>query len=71
MSDQDQHCTGLREQKRRDDRRWRLVKCALHESKLSDTARLVAIGAIVNSRDPLSSQDIERTRELAERFGWE
>lgn len=53
-------------------RRWDLVEKALTTSDLkSDGQRLVAIGAIVNSRKPHTDKDVQRTRELAALYGWE
>jgi hypothetical protein len=54
-----------------DEERWRLVKRALQEPKLTATGKLVAVGAIAYSRDPHSEADQQRTRELAVKFGWD
>lgn len=54
-----------------DENRWRLVEEALDTPDLkTDLARLSAIGAIVQSRKPLTAADIARTQALAEQFGW-
>lgn len=55
---------------KRDADRWRLVKACVDEYRLSDAAKLIAIQCIVNSREPYSERDIQRTRELAEQLGW-
>ena len=53
-----------------DAERWRLVKRALDEPRLPSLGKLAAIGAIACARDPVSDNDMQRSRELAEQFGW-
>jgi hypothetical protein len=55
-----------------DEARWALISEALRTDQLpSDTARLIAIGSIVASREPLTQREREHAQALASRFGWE
>lgn len=54
-----------------DDGRWAAIQEALTAPGLSDFSRLIAIGCIVNSRQPLTPAEIAHAHALAKRFGWE
>lgn len=63
---------ALREQLQRDEERFLVIEEALRTPELkSDGSRLAAIDGIVQSRKPPTPDDIEKTKELAQRFGWE
>jgi sensor domain CHASE-containing protein len=64
-----QFLSRSRDERSSDESRWALVEEALNDKRLSDFSKLVAIRTIVDSRRPLSDEDIRRTMEL---FGdWE
>lgn len=44
--------------------RWVMIRAVLQEKTLDDCAKLAAISAICNSREPLGEAEIQRTRKL-------